>query len=115
MRNAAPCIPGRGALEALFPSSRVSTARMVVVPGWFNETLPPAGLRRIAFLRLDGDLYESTRDAITALYPLVASGGDSAGVGGRGVGIGGGHRQAQAGVLVATLLGRPLHVAESAD
>ena len=65
----------RSSFEANVQASQVSTARMVVVPGWFNETLPPAGLRRIAFLRLDGDLYESTRDAITALYPFVASGG----------------------------------------
>jgi len=43
--------------------------------GWFNETLPPDGLGRISFLRLDGDLYASTRDALSALYPLVAPGG----------------------------------------
>ena len=35
----------------------------------------PAGLSRISFLRLDGDLYASTRDAIVALYPLLAPGG----------------------------------------
>ena len=33
------------------------------------------GWGRIAFLRLDGDLYESTRDALRALYPLVSPGG----------------------------------------
>ena len=46
------------------------------MPGWFNETLPPRKLtNRIAFLRLDGDLYASTWDALTTLYPLVVDGG----------------------------------------
>jgi O-methyltransferase len=55
--------------------SRPRGPRLRVVPGWFNRTLPPAGLDRISFLRLDGDLYESTRDGLRALYPLVAPGG----------------------------------------
>lgn len=49
--------------------------RLHVVVGWYNETLPPRGLRKIAFLRLDGDLYVSTMDALKALYPLVVDGG----------------------------------------
>ena len=36
--------------------------RLRVVPGWFNSTLPSMGMRAIAFLRLDGDAYSSTRD-----------------------------------------------------
>jgi len=56
-------------------SSKVSQYRLRIIEGWFNNTLPPVGLRAIAFLRLDGDLYESTRDAISALYPLVSVGG----------------------------------------
>eukprot|EP00964_Phaeocystis_antarctica_P009013 scaffold4882_cov70-Phaeocystis_antarctica.AAC.3 len=54
---------------------QVGTARMHVVEGWFNETLPPAKLHSISFLRLDGDLYASTMDALVALYPLVTPGG----------------------------------------
>ena len=50
-------------------------SRHHVVPGWFNESLPPAGLSRIAFLRIDSDLYESTRDSLTSLFPLVSPGG----------------------------------------
>ena len=53
----------------------VGTARMHIVEGWFNETLPPAKLHSISFLRLDGDLYASTMDALVALYPLVSPGG----------------------------------------
>ena len=53
----------------------VSDQRLRVVEGWFRDTLPPPGLGRVAFLRLDGDLYNSTRDAIERLEPLVSRGG----------------------------------------
>ena len=45
------------------------------VPGWFNDTLPYAEVERIALLRLDGDMYESTMVALTSLYPKVSIGG----------------------------------------
>jgi O-methyltransferase len=43
--------------------------------GWFKDTLPTAPIDRIAVLRLDGDLYESTTQALDALYPKLSSGG----------------------------------------
>lgn len=43
--------------------------------GWFSETLPTAPIEKIAVLRLDGDLYHSTMDALTALYNKVSPGG----------------------------------------
>ncbi|MBL7495919.1 TylF/MycF family methyltransferase [Frankia sp. CNm7] len=43
--------------------------------GWFRDTLPTAPIERIAVLRLDGDLYESTMDALDNLYPKVSPGG----------------------------------------
>lgn len=47
-------------------------------PGLFYRTILPGVIQRhldaIAVLRLDGDLYESTRDAMR-LYPLVSPGG----------------------------------------
>jgi hypothetical protein len=54
---------------------QVTTSRLRIVEGWFKDTLPPAGLKQIAYLRLDGDMYNSTRDAIERLEPLVSSGG----------------------------------------
>lgn len=39
--------------------------------GWFRDTLPTAPLRKLAILRLDGDLYESTMDALV-LYPKLS-------------------------------------------
>ena len=43
--------------------------------GWFRDTLPTAPIEHLAVLRLDGDLYESTMDALDALYPKVSVGG----------------------------------------
>lgn len=43
--------------------------------GWFKDTLPNAPIRKLALLRLDGDLYESTMDALNNLYPKLSIGG----------------------------------------
>jgi O-methyltransferase len=43
--------------------------------GWFKDTLPAAPIDQLAVLRLDGDLYESTWQAIDALYPKLSPGG----------------------------------------
>ncbi|KAB1910356.1 TylF/MycF family methyltransferase [Micromonospora tulbaghiae] len=45
------------------------------LPGWFRDSLPTAPVERIAILRLDGDLYESTMDALNSLYDKVSPGG----------------------------------------
>jgi len=49
--------------------------RVRFLPGWFKDTLPSAPIDRIALLRLDGDLYESTIQALDALYPRLSVGG----------------------------------------
>lgn len=43
--------------------------------GWFVDTLPTAPIERLAVLRLDGDMYSSTLDALDALYDKVSPGG----------------------------------------
>lgn len=43
--------------------------------GWFKDTLPHAPIEKLAILRLDGDYYESTMDALVALYPKLSVGG----------------------------------------
>jgi O-methyltransferase len=43
--------------------------------GWFKDTLPTAPIDQLAVMRLDGDLYESTWQAIEALYPKLSPGG----------------------------------------
>jgi hypothetical protein len=45
------------------------------LPGWFRDTLPDAPIDRLAVLRLDGDMYESTMEALVHLYPKVSRGG----------------------------------------
>lgn len=49
--------------------------RIVVVKGFFNETLPHIAVEHISFLRLDGDLFISTHDALINLYDKVVPGG----------------------------------------
>lgn len=43
--------------------------------GWFKDTLPTAPVKKLALLRLDGDLYESTILALEHLYPKLSKGG----------------------------------------
>lgn len=43
--------------------------------GWFADTLPTAPIEQLALLRLDGDMYASTMDALDALYDKVSPGG----------------------------------------
>lgn len=43
--------------------------------GWFAESLPAAPIDKLALLRLDGDMYGSTWDALTNLYPKLSPGG----------------------------------------
>lgn len=49
--------------------------QVVFVPGWFSQTLPTLEAGPFALIRLDGDLYESTHLALTALYPKLSPGG----------------------------------------
>ena len=43
--------------------------------GWFKDTLPNAPIGRCAVIRLDGDMYESTMDALNCLYGKLSPGG----------------------------------------
>ena len=45
------------------------------IPGWFKDTLHKAPIEQISVLRLDGDLYESTIQALEPLYPKLSRGG----------------------------------------
>ncbi|HSS70543.1 MAG TPA: TylF/MycF/NovP-related O-methyltransferase [Casimicrobiaceae bacterium] len=49
--------------------------QVVFLKGWFRDTLPKAPIDRLAILRLDGDLYESTMQPLVALYDKVSEGG----------------------------------------
>lgn len=45
------------------------------IKGWFRDTLPEVSVTQLAILRLDGDMYESTMDALVNLFPKVSHGG----------------------------------------
>jgi O-methyltransferase len=49
--------------------------RVRFLPGWFKDSLPSAPVDEIAVLRIDGDMYESTFEALTSLYPKLSAGG----------------------------------------
>jgi O-methyltransferase len=43
--------------------------------GWFKDTLPTAPIQQLAVLRLDGDMYSTTMDALRSLYRRLSFGG----------------------------------------
>lgn len=49
--------------------------RVEFLVGWFKDTLPTAPLDELSLIRLDGDMYESTIQAIEVLYPNLSAGG----------------------------------------
>jgi O-methyltransferase len=49
--------------------------RVKFIEGWFKDSLPKAPIERLAILRLDGDMYESTIQALDALYAKLSVGG----------------------------------------
>jgi O-methyltransferase len=49
--------------------------RVRFLVGWFKDTLPTAPIEALSVMRLDGDMYESTWQAIEALYPTLSPGG----------------------------------------
>lgn len=49
--------------------------QVIFMRGWFKDTIPNAPIEKIALLRLDGDMYESTIDVLNHLYPKLSIGG----------------------------------------
>jgi hypothetical protein len=49
--------------------------QVVFLKGFFQYSLPDAPIDRIAVMRLDGDLYESTMVSLQNLYPKLSPGG----------------------------------------
>ncbi|HEY3800793.1 MAG TPA: TylF/MycF/NovP-related O-methyltransferase [Caulobacteraceae bacterium] len=50
-------------------------AQVVFLKGFFKDTLPTLTDERFALIRLDGDMYESTMDALVGLYDRLSPGG----------------------------------------
>jgi O-methyltransferase len=62
-------------VQELFERYGLLDEQVSFLEGWFKDTLPEAPIDTLAVLRLDGDLYESTMDALNPLYAKVARGG----------------------------------------
>jgi len=62
-------------VQELFQRYELLDEKVKFLKGWFKDSLPDAAIERLAILRLDGDLYESTMDALIPLYDKVEPGG----------------------------------------
>jgi len=62
-------------VKANFAKFNMLDDRVEFLKGWFKDTLPTAPIAKLAILRLDGDMYESTTNALDALYAKVSPGG----------------------------------------
>ena len=65
----------RPEVEANFAKFGLLDDHVQFLQGWFKDTLPTAPIERLAVMRLDGDYYESTMDALTNLYDKLSPGG----------------------------------------
>jgi O-methyltransferase len=65
----------RAEVEENFRRYGLLDDKVVFLEGWFKDTLPNAPIDKIAVLRLDGDMYESTIQALDSLYHKVSPGG----------------------------------------
>lgn len=62
-------------VQANFKKYGLLDSQVEFLQGWFRDTLPNAPINKLAVLRLDGDMYESTIDALVNLYPKLSIGG----------------------------------------
>jgi len=62
-------------VQANFATYGLLDEQVRFVKGLFSDTLPKLEAAQLALIRLDGDLYESTMDALKALYPRLSPGG----------------------------------------
>jgi hypothetical protein len=65
----------RREVETNFERFGLLDSQVVFLQGWFEDTLPAAPIERLAVMRVDGDMYSSTTQALSALYPKLSSGG----------------------------------------
>jgi hypothetical protein len=49
--------------------------QVVFLNGWFKDTLPNAPIDKLSVMRVDADMYQSTMESLTYLYPKLSRGG----------------------------------------
>jgi O-methyltransferase len=62
-------------VQSNFRRYNLLDSRVRFLKGWFKDTLPTAPISQLAVIRLDGDMYESTIQALDALYSKLSIGG----------------------------------------
>lgn len=62
-------------VKRVFEQYGLLDERVRFLVGWFADTLPAAPIEKLALIRIDADMYGSTMDALTALYPRLSVGG----------------------------------------
>lgn len=62
-------------IRANFARYGLSDYQAVIIKVFFSDSLPDAPIEKLAILRLDGDMYSSTMDALNALYNKLSVGG----------------------------------------
>ena len=62
-------------VQSNFERFELLDGQVEFLKGWFCDTLPKAPITKLAVLRLDGDMYSSTMDALQNLYHKVSQGG----------------------------------------
>jgi O-methyltransferase len=65
----------RAEVEENFRRYNLLDGQVRFLEGWFKDTLPRAPIHRLAVLRLDGDMYASTIQALEALYDKLSNSG----------------------------------------
>jgi len=63
------------AVRANFKAYDLLDKQVQFLPGWFCDTLATAPIEKLALIRLDADYYDSTVQALEALYPKLSAGG----------------------------------------
>lgn len=58
-----------------FRRFRLLDSQVRFIKGFFADTLKTAPIERLALIRLDGDLYQSTMESLEALHPKLQRGG----------------------------------------
>jgi len=75
LHDAEPLAVARSEVERNFRLYGLLDNRVRFLEGWFADTLPTVADRTWSVIRLDGDMYGSTIDALENLYPQLAVGG----------------------------------------
>lgn len=74
-RNFKNFAAGLEEVRSNFAAFGLLDGQVTFLKGWFKDTLPTVPISRLAIMRLDGDYYESTMDALINLYDKLSPGG----------------------------------------